>query len=518
MANPGFGGALGLFRGKYVPNRDKNVLTTSHQSRLIHARRNLPQGAIAAPLPFTANYAPPPPKTLPPSPAPQRSPRKPPAPPSPRQPPSTPVLQRPQQVLPPPPPVSSDLWTECFRPRQSQDILGNVKAAKKLKEWVYMRMQDPTNRRIPLAVLLSGPPGTGKTTIAHNILRECGAGVEEVNASELRKKSAIMDKLQSVCRRKSLETLQPVGLVLDEIDGALSEEHGGAIAAVVEFIELYGTKACYISPIICICNDRSAREIRDLAKLTVDVRFYKLYPSVLEDIAKRICNATGKYVAKPMLDTMIHAAQGDARRLINLLYLAPKTVQELHMASSDVYADLFSGAKAIFQPRNPQNLKEQISYKTRLYNQDAEITDLLIFENYPESLKTIEDCVDMAALAGDVDVMKSEWEEDYWNVNDYSELLHVLYLQSPVPRTAVDHIQWSTFFDNRNKLQLKSQERVAVQQQQRIAASEWQFKIRDMTDEQRKEQYALMPPSSNVPDDFGPMNLNWSEVKTKEDG
>jgi replication factor C subunit 1 len=74
------------------------------------------------------------------------------------------------------------------------------------------------------ALLFSGPPGLGKTTIAHAILKEFGYQVKEYNASDIRSKKLVqenLDKLINIsCVEKILdENFKPFGIVMDEVDG-----------------------------------------------------------------------------------------------------------------------------------------------------------------------------------------------------------------------------------------------------------------------------------------------------------
>ena len=123
------------------------------------------------------------------------------------------------------------------------------------------------------AVLLSGPPGIGKTSAARIVCAQLGFEIVEQNASDTRNKASIESTIKDLSSNKCIDYFSVAGLkkaqnnttteaevfgglatqksviIMDEVDGVGAGDRGG-IAALIKIIK--ETR----SPIICICNDR----------------------------------------------------------------------------------------------------------------------------------------------------------------------------------------------------------------------------------------------------------------------
>ncbi len=97
---------------------------------------------------------------------------------------------------------------------------------------------DPHGRPEYKAILLCGPPGLGKTTLAHVVARHCGYRSVEINASDDRSGTSLTARvLDAVQMQSVMGEKRPNCLVIDEIDGAAGGAEGkSAISALIKVI------------------------------------------------------------------------------------------------------------------------------------------------------------------------------------------------------------------------------------------------------------------------------------------
>ena len=216
------------------------------------------------------------------------------------------------------------LWTEKYRAKKFTDLVGDERTHRDVLRW--LKGWDPivfpgTSRLKPKTklmeaeaeprqqrkiLLLAGPPGLGKTTLAHVCARQAGYEVVEINASDERSRDVVKGRIKDCVGTENVKGVKakdaagatrlagrPVCVIVDEVDGVVSGSSGGGeggfIKALIDLITLdqknsnvLGSTSCNLArskkkgdkfrllrPMILICNDVYHSALRHLRTSTL---------------------------------------------------------------------------------------------------------------------------------------------------------------------------------------------------------------------------------------------------------
>ncbi len=187
-------------------------------------------------------------------------------------------------------------------------MVGNERARVLLFDWLlnWKRGMKP--------ILLVGPPGVGKTTMAYAAAMQLGYEVIELNASDFRTEKQL-SKVINASYSSSLTEEKRI-LFLDEVDGLYGKaDYGGAeyLTETIEQIPL---------PVIMAANDPDAEQVKKLSKHAKLVRMQRVPSRLIEMLIKNLLAREGFSMEGDKLQSLVKAADGDIRAAINNAQLA----------------------------------------------------------------------------------------------------------------------------------------------------------------------------------------------------
>ncbi len=223
---------------------------------------------------------------------------------------------------------------EKYRASCFADIKGQDSAIQILKDFVK---QFPKKR----ALLVHGPSGTGKTSLAYALASELNSEIFELNASHLRNREQLKNILFPAAQQSSLFEKGKVILV-DEVEGVTSGEIGG-LQALLEIIDATSF------PIIITGNniwDKKYSQLRQKCMLiSLKELNYQTILNILEDIVKKE-NITA---SQDVLKSIAAKSRGDVRAALNDLQSIGYINQVSDIHERDKETNIFEALRNVFK-------------------------------------------------------------------------------------------------------------------------------------------------------------------------
>lgn len=202
-------------------------------------------------------------------------------------------------------------WVEKYRPKTLNDVISHETIIATLKQFIK-------NNYFP-HMLLSGPPGTGKTSAIMACARELykdnySLMVLDINASEERGIEVVRNKIKDFICTKGIFLKDKASafklVILDEADAMTSD----AQAMLVSFMEHYSVNVRFC--LICNYIKKICPAIQ--SRCTV----FKFSPLNKLDITKKIkevCESSKTMITNDGIETLIKTSKGDMRKVLNTL-------------------------------------------------------------------------------------------------------------------------------------------------------------------------------------------------------
>jgi replication factor C subunit 1 len=305
-----------------------------------------------------------------------------------------PIIREEQQVAVEKCYEAKEMFVDKYTPKSISDIIGHKEQITQITNWLLSWDQGMPETR---GILVTGPPGIGKTTTVHLIAQSLGYKVKEYNASDTRSVSVLRGMMALGIKRLIKEII-----VMDEVDG-LSERGGvGEIASIIKKTS---------TPIICIANEKPPK-LRPIINVCLDIRFSRPVKSTIATALLKVARAEKIEVTKLDLETLCEKNGNDIRSILNNLeFYGSDTVESTNSKDANLRLDLFSATQRLIG-----NKKISLDDASGLVFVDYNMVPLMVQEAYINSSRnSLEDAVRAAEFISVGDVMdrrihqKQDW-------------------------------------------------------------------------------------------------------------
>lgn len=304
-------------------------------------------------------------------------------------------------------------WTEKHRPKKYEEIKGQDLALKSIKEFIEKFNLGKLTRTSKKAMVLHGPPGIGKTTIAEVIAKETNSEIFELNASDLRNKIKLHEILKPAIEQKSLIKKNKIILV-DEVDGISAVDRGG----LSELISLIKTTSY---PVIITANDIWKSKLSALRKTAELVQLNNIDYRTIRDVLFNILRKENIFLNNNLVTSIAVRAKGDIRAAINDLQSISKMKDpsELTLDERNKETSIFDVLKTVFKNKPTNDL-------LGIYdsvNMSIDEVILWVEENIPYEYQGEELSKAIEALSR-TDIFKGRiYKQQYWRFLVYENIL-----------------------------------------------------------------------------------------------
>ena len=242
------------------------------------------------------------------------------------------------------------MWSEKHRPKKIIDMVGNEESRKSFVEWL-------TKWKVGAKpILLVGPPGIGKTTLANLAAREFGYDLVGMNASDVRNKSNIEELLSPLLGNMSL--LGKPMIFIDEVDGIHGRADFGGVEALLKIL-----KEPTI-PIILAANSDDSDKMKNIKKTAKTVYLKPVPPRLLGLYLSKVLKEEAAKLSPGTIIKIIVECRGDIRSLLNMAQAQLGGFDVMSDKSFEAL-DVEAGVNAFFKAKTKQEA-QSVLYSLRI--------------------------------------------------------------------------------------------------------------------------------------------------------
>jgi len=230
------------------------------------------------------------------------------------------------------------MWSEKYRPKNLLDMIGNEEAKESFVNWIgkWVKGTKP--------LLLVGPPGIGKTTMAILGSKLFNYDLISLNASDVRTKQRIQDVLNPVMG--NITVLGKPMIFVDEVDGIHGRSDYGGVEALVDILKEPTV------PIVLAANSETSDKMKSIKKVTTTVKMRPIPPRLMRFYLEEILRREGASLQIGSLIKLVLNSRGDIRSMLNSAQaliggFEPQTDRSFETTDMESAVNAFFKAKSV---------------------------------------------------------------------------------------------------------------------------------------------------------------------------
>lgn len=283
-------------------------------------------------------------------------------------------------------------------------------------------------------VLLTGPPGVGKSTAVYAVARQFGYAVIEYNASDVRTRERLKDALAPTLENTSVFGDEKLLIFLDEIDGLLGRADYAGTDYVLDFIENTTT------PLAMAANLEETQKIKKIEQKSQLLRFEPVGADLMILYLRATCRREGLQVSEETIAKIANNCRGDVRQALNSI----QTLSGHKVVASITDRQFMSDSSALDAILSAKELEQALTfmrqYDARPFDKVRAIFDCIVSA---KNLSTESRCESLDFLARADLLLGTINREQSWRLLRYFDRYLVLAILGKKITRSDSGIPWS---------------------------------------------------------------------------
>jgi replication factor C large subunit len=291
--------------------------------------------------------------------------------------------------------------TRKYMPKSVSGMIGNDEVKAAAKAWLGAILSG--KREKPLMV--GGPPGVGKTSLAYALARDFGLEMLEISSSSLRDRATLEKNIRPAFFSRTVFGRKRIILV-DDADAMTKDDRGG-IGELVNLIKETSV------PVIITANDTSEPKLKPLRMYVKAIQMKKIAPSDVANLLREVSQKEKLDAGEEAIMRISQGCSGDLRSALNDLEAASFSPRDRRIDDKSVLKTIFrcttlSGAR----------------YASSVMDMDTDMLKLWLDENIAREYETPEEIAEAFNWLSRADVFDGRiFRRQYYGYMRYSVTL-----------------------------------------------------------------------------------------------